>query len=595
MSAPQLHISPSLALPIDFATDTNGVLAKKGSGKSNAAVVLAEEFHDANIPWIAIDPKGDWHGVRSSEDGKKPGLAVPVFGGKHGDLPLEPTAGALAADLILGDEDRGYLSCVLDVSQFTISDQRRFLLAFGERLYRQKDEERVLHLFLEEAHEYLPQSVPRESTQLVSTWQRIVKLGRTKGLGVTLVSQRSAALNKDVLTQVDNLIVLRTLSPQDRAVVKSWLEVHVGVTEVIHTLHELAKGEAWLWAPDRFPAPVRFQFRRRRTFDSGATPEVGKTRRAPATIADVDLAEIKEQMAESIERAKADDPKELRKTIQRLEREASEFRASIERGKSEPVEPVVERVEVPVLLEGDTVRLTHVANSAFEAMQLLGSVLEEMRSKLEQLHSGTPASVPTTTRSVGRSREGRVPTGPTAVQEPTRASVPVRPTLEVGHISRPQQALLDALAWLQTVRIDQAARSTLAFLAGSSSKSSGFEKNLSTLRTAGLIDYPSQGYVALTDAGTAVAETPSAPLTDDELQQAIYRKLSRPQAELLRVLVEAHPTALDREELAARAGVSAASSGFEKNVSTLRTFGFVDYPARGSVAASTVMFVEGRR
>lgn len=41
-----------------------------------------------------------------------------------------------------------------------------------------------------------------------------------------------------------------------------------------------------------------------------------------------------------------------------------------------------------------------------------------------------------------------------------------------------------------------------------------------------------------------------------------------------------------------QAGVSAASSGFEKNVSTLSGFGFVTYPERGYVQVADIMFVE---
>src|SRR4051812_32647234 len=131
----KLNIAPDLALPLDAATETFGILAKKGAGKSNAAVVMAEEMYDAGIPWVAVDPKGDWWGLRSSEDGKGPGLPIIVFGGRHGDVPLEPTAGALLPDLVL--EQR--LTCVLDVSEFSKADTRRFLLAFAERLYRQAD------------------------------------------------------------------------------------------------------------------------------------------------------------------------------------------------------------------------------------------------------------------------------------------------------------------------------------------------------------------------------------------------------------------------------------------------------------------------
>jgi uncharacterized protein len=109
----ELHISRDLGLPLDAITETFAILAKRGAGKSNAAVVMAEEMYDAGLPWVAIDPKGDWWGVRAAGDGKNPGLEVVVFGGQHGDVPLEPTAGRLVADLIV--ESR--ITCVLDVSE----------------------------------------------------------------------------------------------------------------------------------------------------------------------------------------------------------------------------------------------------------------------------------------------------------------------------------------------------------------------------------------------------------------------------------------------------------------------------------------------
>ena len=87
-----LRLSDSLSLPIDFATSRNTVLAQSGAGKSNVCVVLAEEMHRVGIPWIAIDTKGDWYGVRSSRDGKGRGMDVPVFGGEFGDMPLSPLA-----------------------------------------------------------------------------------------------------------------------------------------------------------------------------------------------------------------------------------------------------------------------------------------------------------------------------------------------------------------------------------------------------------------------------------------------------------------------------------------------------------------------
>src|SRR5689334_17249241 len=96
----QLHLAPTCALPADAVTQTFGILAVRGAGKSNAAAVMAEEMFDAHLPFVAIDPVGSWWGLRSSGDGKGPGLPVPIFGGSHGDVPLERTGGQVLADLV---------------------------------------------------------------------------------------------------------------------------------------------------------------------------------------------------------------------------------------------------------------------------------------------------------------------------------------------------------------------------------------------------------------------------------------------------------------------------------------------------------------
>ena len=135
--------------------------------------------------------------MRSSADGKKPGLPIPIFGGLHGDIPLEPTAGALIADLIVDQR----LTCVLDVSDFDTRQQMwGFLADLGTQLLRRNRS--PLHIFLEEADEYLPQRTNDKGNapRCLGVWQRVVKRGRTPaGIGTTQITQRNAALNKDTL------------------------------------------------------------------------------------------------------------------------------------------------------------------------------------------------------------------------------------------------------------------------------------------------------------------------------------------------------------------------------------------------------------
>lgn len=56
------------------------------------------------------------------------------------------------------------------------------------------------------------------------------------------------------------------------------------------------------------------------------------------------------------------------------------------------------------------------------------------------------------------------------------------------------------------------------------------------------------------------------------------------------MLIDRYPEAIDRTELAAAAGNSATSSGFANNLRALRSLGLIDYPQRGRVMATDLIF-----
>lgn len=97
----KLSIAPGLALPLDFITETAAIIAQRRAGKTYTASVLAEEMIAAALPFVVLDPTGAWWGLRASADGKGEGLPVVIIGGAHGDVPLEPNAGKIIADLVV--------------------------------------------------------------------------------------------------------------------------------------------------------------------------------------------------------------------------------------------------------------------------------------------------------------------------------------------------------------------------------------------------------------------------------------------------------------------------------------------------------------
>lgn len=239
-----------------------------------------------------------------------------------------------------------------------------------------------------------------DAARCVGAWSKLVRLGRTHGLGVTLITQRSAVLNKDVLTQISTLVPMRTTSPQDRKAIEAWVREHDAGADLMASLSSLDNGEGWVWSPHWLHVLQRIRFRRRRTFDSGATPTFGGGIRPAARAADVDLAALKVHLAAAIERAETNDPKALRRRVAELERELDKARAS-----AEVVEVPVE-VPVPVVPDGVVAAVGELGEWA---AQFAGE-LDKRITSLAALTASAPARP--LRRPPGRQNPQRSPSAP---------------------------------------------------------------------------------------------------------------------------------------------------------------------------------------
>jgi uncharacterized protein len=582
-----LRISRGLDLSYDFVTKTCGILAKRRVGKTYTASVIAEELVSASIPFVALDPTGAWWGLRSSANGKGEGLPVVILGGRHGDLPLERGAGKFIADLVV--EHPGYY--VLDFSGFS-SDaaDREFATAFAERLYRRKAEPGLdfpMQLLIDEADKFAPQQVPSGDQRMLGAFEVLVRRGGLRGIGTTLITQRAAVINKNLLEQLDILICLRTSGPNDRKAIEGYVKAHGSLEErqdMMGSLASLALGEAWVWEPGGDPPIFKHvQIRQRRTFNSSATPKVGEQRIEPTRLAAVDLADIKERMSEFVERADAQDPVKLHARIRQLERELAQVRAEV----PEP-QVVTVTVETPVVPVETLERL----EAALHPVGSLGLVLDEIRALLEKANH--PMMVMRAPDPIGLEAPYRAPAHASTPPVP-QAPKPRRVDPEAngnGSVTPARQRILDALAWLESVGVHDAHKVQLALMAGASPKSSGYGNNLGALRSGKLIDYPATGRVMLTDEGRAMANAPARPPTTEDLHARLAGSLPPARWRILQELIAVYPEALPKLDLATRSGVSAASSGYGNNLGALRSLGFIDYPRQGYVVALPVLFLD---
>jgi len=314
----RLKLAPGLSLPIDAVTETFGILAIKGVGKTYTEMKMAEEMLANRLPIIAIDSMGIFWGLRAHADGKGKGLPITIMGGDHADVPLVPTAGKVVAELLAKEN----FACILDVSDFRKHEQRKFVMEFAEEFYHQKKKYRdPVHLFMDEGDMWAPQRVEKGYERLLGAIDDIVRRGRQRGIGCTMATQRAAVINKSVLSQVSILIAMQMSGAQDIDAVDYWISkaaTKEGRAKFITTIPTLQKGEAFIWSPAWLKIFKKVTISERWTFDSSRTPKVGERVREPKQMAEVDIKKISAAIAATTEKVANESPRLLKAEVVKL-------------------------------------------------------------------------------------------------------------------------------------------------------------------------------------------------------------------------------------------------------------------------------------
>ena len=556
----KLKISEDLALPLEAVTEKFAFLGRTGSGKTYAAQKLAEEMHRAKAQFVVLDPVGVWYGLRLAADGKAPGLDVPVLGGLRGDIPLEPNAGALIANLVV---DRG-ASMILDVSQFeSDAAKARFAHDFADRFFfRKKSAPSPVHLFIDEAQEFCPQNPQREEGRMLHVFTRLLKLGRNFGIGASLLSQRPQEVNKKTLNLAEVLFAFQLTGPQERKTIEGWIgDKGIDGEDIAGELPKLKIGQPHVWSPAWLQISRVITIAPKWTFDASSTPKAGNVA-ASRDLAPIDLADLQTKMAATIEKAKAEDPKELRKQIADLQKQLRERPA-------ETVETIVEKIiEVPVLKNGQLAKTEKAADRAEQLGQRFLDEAKELRRMIAPAFA--PAPTPRPSLPVAAKQALAAPAPPIARPAPRREAV------EVGEVKvgKCERAILTALAqYPQGRTVNQ-----IAVLSGYTAN--GLKNSLSTLRSAGFItrEHP----IRITVEGLAALGDWTPLPTGPALQQHWLNKLSKCERAILEVLLPEYPNGLSVEQVAEKTNYTV--NGLKNSLSTLRTLELItrSHPIRAS-------------
>lgn len=544
----EINLSENLSLPAqDFIESAIGIIGKRNRGKSGTVKVIMEELVQCGMPFVAFDPVGIMWGLRSSVDGKESGYSVLVIGGKHGDIPLDRKSGEKIAEAIV----KANVSAIIDFSGEPHSAYREFITDFSLTLFRINNTPRMV--IIEEAPVLVPQTFrgtgDPQRAKAFDAVESLVSRGRNKGIGVILVSQRASTLNKDVLTQVDTLMVLGLTAPIDKKSLTEWIKEKDEPDkekQFYDGLAGLQKQEAWFWSPEFFGRDIfqKIRIRNYKTFH----PDLTNLRRMglldvhPVT---TDVSSVVEALKKTLEvngnnltESYSKNLSSQQKEIERLKRVEADLkkRIGILEGK----------------LESD------VNNSVKDYFKPLSTKIDQINTIIGNLKIVTNSIIPEIF--------GNADYKATSVKITPMHPIP-SDNSEIK-LNRGEKKILETIASRYPMEFT---RTQMATLSGFSPSSGTYSNYYSNLKRSGFIEELPDKKVKATQSGMDFLgkEIPK-PQTSEEILAMWKSVFPVGAVRILDTLIEIYPQKITREELANRVGFSYTGGTFSNYISLLK-------------------------
>ncbi len=604
-----LNIAKNLKLPEDTVTSTLIVYGGKGMGKTNLLSVACEEMAGRRQKFSVIDPMGVCWGLQHGADRSGRGIDVLIMGGIHGDIPIEPTAGAVVADLVVDET----VSTVIDISRhangkmWSKGERIRFVADYCTRLYERQGETRLpLMQYIDEAARFIPQHIPHGAVDIarcVGAIEQLVEEGRNIGVGIWLFTQRSARINKSVAELADCMFSFRTVGPNSIKAILEWLGEHVDKSrwnDLLAKIRTLPIGQALVVSPGWLQYEGIAEVRSRETFDSSATPKHGKSLRAPGKATKPDLKKYRERMAATIEKAQADDPRVLKARIAKLEGILAEANTRAERidKKLDRVQSAapVKTVEVPVFGKADMrdvraalAKMTKLSDKMHALDKDWDEHVIAIIGNLKKLTSIVElATPPFSSKDIAEMLQKQQKQANLVMRKVISPESELK-SLPGNDLSAYAHGLLQTMARRHPMQVT---RGQLAVLAGRSLRSSAYSGAMTEILRSGMVRQ-SDNLFSLTDAGVMAYRaggSDATPDTPQERQETWRRALPAYERALFDVLLAVYPESISREDLADRSGKSINSSKFAGSITSLRKNGLADDLDNRQVKASEILF-----
>jgi hypothetical protein len=550
----------------------SAILGKTGSGKTSTAKLMVEQVVAGDARVCVLDPiKSDWWGLTSSSDGKRPGLPFQILGGPRGHVPLHSSSGKAIGEIVAN----GALPLsIIDMADLEPGGQAKFFVDFAPTLIRKM--RGVVYLVMEEAHLFAPKERSGIGAENMSIhWAKtLATAGRSKGIRLILVTQRTQALHNALLGSCETMIAHRMSAPADQMPVVSWLKANTdkATTEkVASSLSSTPTGSGWLCSGEEKLFEL-VKFPRIHTYDNSATP-TGDSTVDQVKMAPVDADKLKAIIGDAVKTAEANDPAALKKQIAELQRQLK---------------------AAPAGAAPDPKAIDAAHNRGYELGFKQGSQ-DGQQNIIDQLEVYY-GSLEGWAKVMPRAPVFKLDTAPRAAYTPPRSTANVlarvitRTTLPAtkrnGHapasdLPKGEIAVLSACIQYP----DGLRREQITVLTGF--KRSTRDAYVYRLKEKGFIEVNGETVTATEDGMLALPNAEPLP-RGEELQQFWLNKLPQGERMILESLIEAFPKGLARDDVTERTGFKRSTR--DAYIYRMAAKQLVTEPSRGEVRASEDLF-----
>ena len=248
----ELHIGETFSIdPGYLVTERSAVIGQSGSGKSYLVSVICEELAANDLGFVVIDTEGEYTGLTGHKN-------IAVID------DIEP---------ISTDEERvrkiieESQKIVLDVSETEPKAIDNFLgivyQVATDKFRQGRDRQNPFLVIVEEADIYVPQR-----GRGLDILQVMSRRGRKRGLGILFATQRPALVNKNVLSQCNNVFIGKLTLKNDIDSVR----IFFSSMDDARQLTALEPGQFYVQGAIADPSFIKV--RRRKTPHGGATPTI---------------------------------------------------------------------------------------------------------------------------------------------------------------------------------------------------------------------------------------------------------------------------------------------------------------------------------